>query len=67
MCSIFSFSDLYCRLVAGPLVAGIRGAVFRRYHTRDEAEEAWAQAQKDGIVRTFTLVRRMDERYLRLP
>ena len=61
------YSALICvRLIAGPLVVGIREALWRRYYTREEAEEAYEAAKDDGIAVTLRLAHSMPPRFLNL-
>ena len=57
---------VYFRLVAGPMVVGITGALYRRCETSVEADLVWQAALDDGLVGSLTLVTPLPSAYLDL-
>ena len=54
------------RLVAGPLVIGIREALFVQCANRAEAQAIYNVAQEDGLVMQLTLIVPLSPAYLEL-
>lgn len=57
---------IHYRLLVAPAVVGIPGALFNGFGSYEEAGEAFAAAQRDGIVMKLTLREPMPARFFDL-